>query len=224
MNIKYKLMIVLVACLSCRPLFSTGPSDISVSIIPIARNSSGQILCKTRSSANPMGASWYMPVYLSLCVVSAEGIIEAQELASFIPIDYETADEIADALNTISELFKGLTINVKNDVLVYFIEKYNFTIAIDIENRECEEIVLKQSDYENAQILSIGNRSFRSLQGRKIKVYYRYENMYFVINGWSSWQDTEYNIGALFDESKEYDGYSIDGILILNNKQSGSNR
>jgi hypothetical protein len=123
MNINYKFMLMLVACLSCRPLFSTGASHISIRLIPIARNTSGQILCKISSMANPMGASWYMPISYGLCVVSAEGITETQEVTSFDPMDYETADEIEDALNLLSEEFKELRIDVENEVLAYFIEE-----------------------------------------------------------------------------------------------------
>jgi len=175
---KCKYIIVLIACLSCLPLFSTGPSSISVRIIPIARNTAGQILCKTSYTCTT-GAQMPMPIYSHLCVVSVEGIIEIKEFANFDP-DYSNYDDMFDELNSFSRQLDELTLSSENDVLEYFREKYDFTIPIEIKENEYEEIILEQSDYENAQVVSTGNHSSSNLPSPKIQVYYRYENIYYI--------------------------------------------
>ncbi|MCD8102643.1 MAG: hypothetical protein LUE26_08790 [Alistipes sp.] len=70
------LTAVCVLLLVTSALFATGPSFIKAEINPVAVNDKGEVLCRTRYEANPMGSSTFVDIEYGFCILSHNTIIE----------------------------------------------------------------------------------------------------------------------------------------------------
>jgi len=87
---KQTIVFILISILSVGTLSATGPSYIHSELTPIARNSKGDVLCKTKYEENQMGSYAYMDVYYGLCVLTNNSILEYP----VFKLDAEKYDEI----------------------------------------------------------------------------------------------------------------------------------
>lgn len=87
---KHAILFILISIIYVGTLSATGPSSIYSVLTPIAINSKGDVLCKTKYKENQTGGYGYMDVYYGLCVLTKKSIVEYP----IFKLDAETYDKM----------------------------------------------------------------------------------------------------------------------------------
>jgi hypothetical protein len=206
---------------------ATGPSTLSAEIFPIGINAKGEIICKTRFTANPMGAQAPMPIEYGLLLVSADTIVEVFS-ETINPMEFDTYDafdskrqEYRNNLKKITEQdlkqLKNLNIDTKfktnlNEYVVNAsISEEDFVMVNFLSKSELKQQSLKGAVctefpelieilYDFGEILFIKNES--DFEGIQATCEFSYKNTIGTSAAGAM------NVG--------YDYSNITGIIILN--------
>lgn len=234
-KLKYILLLLLAHIAS---IHATGPSYINIQITPIARNTQGDILCRTSLEKNNMGGHNFNYIDYGLCVISQDSIIE-------YPLVYELKGE---------EIYKNHSIEVFEE---YYDQWQNWVMGknrdlIEAEKELAEKYKFKEllaDEYLNNDTISLidfadkytqkGNIALHSLSNGKadltetpyssknIIVTHDFGNIVFTQNE-SMCDDEDLDFGYEFDylnpifdndanypEGMGYEMYHITGIYFV---------
>ncbi len=181
-----KVMTILhtiIAFILCSSLsMATGPSYVHSEIKPISMNEKGEILCKTRFTANEMGAYSPMGVEYGFCVISNNKIIEfkTKVIEPFTGYSDTGESNYWDEVKYWDEIFNSQTSQkqleqIQKDILK---EHYHFS-SINADVFKIDSI-MSINDFEKTKGVSLQNTTQKGLHNSQSEEYYQNKKIHLL--------------------------------------------
>ncbi len=218
-----KKLYLIILMLLMNTAFATGPSSLSIRIIPLALNNEGQLLVKVRIEANPMGILAQQEVVYRLVIFDKYSIIFDEEFDRFVPSqdDFKKNNHILRAGDTD---FQGIHMEMNHYLMKYIKEQFGFAKYKKITQKKrsitFDEFKMRYGLMDMRQITAGGYRS-DARPGDSLNLEYEYPG-FAVIRNTDDGQDNVtgdmFSIPVPFSGKKTsiivpYEIFDIDGII-----------